>query len=354
MPLTEDLNIRSLRPLITPRQLKQQLPVSPSVGEHVVTGRKAIRDILERRDPRMLVVVGPCSIHDERAAIEYATRLARVSQDLNDRLCIVMRTYFEKPRTTVGWKGLINDPHLDGSYDLPGGLALARRILLAVAEMDVPTATEVLDPIVPQYISDVLCWASIGARTTESQTHRELASGLSMVVGFKNGTDGNLQVAINALLSARRPHHFLGIDQDGQTCVVETKGNSWGHIILRGGNQPNYDRVSVAETEETLAKAGLPPLIVVDCSHANCHKRHELQGEVFKDVIQQRLDGNDALIGVMLESHLVEGNQPLGDDAGALRYGVSITDPCIGWDATEKLLIYAHEKLAGVTELASA
>lgn len=354
MPLTDDLNIRSLRPLIAPEALKRELPLSPPASEHVVTGRRAIRDILERRDPRMLVVVGPCSIHDEKAALDYAERLARLHRDLGDRLCIVMRTYFEKPRTTVGWKGLINDPRLDGSYDLPGGLALARKILLAVAEMGLPTATEVLDPIVPQYISDVLCWASIGARTTESQTHRELASGLSMVVGFKNGTDGNLQIAINALLSAQRPHHFLGIDQKGQTCVVETKGNPWGHIILRGGSQPNYDRVSVAETREALAKAGLPELIVVDCSHANCHKRHELQSAVFKDVLQQRIEGNDALIGVMLESHLCEGNQPLGENLSSLHYGTSITDPCIDWDTTEDLLVFAYEKLGEVTELASA
>lgn len=354
MPLTEDLNIRTLRPLITPTELKAQLPLSPPASEHVVAGRRAIRDILERRDPRMLVVVGPCSIHDERAALEYAGRLARLHRDLSDRLCIVMRTYFEKPRTTIGWKGLINDPQLDGSYDLPGGLTLARKILLAVAELGLPTATEVLDPIVPQYISDVLSWASIGARTTESQTHRELASGLSMVVGFKNGTDGNLQIAINALLSARRPHHFLGIDQSGQTCVVETKGNPWGHIILRGGTQPNYDRVSVAETQETLAKAGLPALIMVDCSHANCHKRHELQEAVFKDVLQQRIEGNDALIGAMLESHLEEGNQALGNGTTALRYGVSITDPCLNWETTERLLVFAHEKLGEVTELASA
>lgn len=353
MPLTEDLNIRSLRPLITPKELKRELPLSPPASEHVVTGRRAIREILERRDPRMLVVVGPCSIHDEKAALEYASRLARLNQEVGDRLCLVMRTYFEKPRTTVGWKGLINDPKLDGSYDLPGGLRLARKILLAVAEMGLPTATEVLDPIVPQYISDVLCWASIGARTTESQTHRELASGLSMVVGFKNSTDGNLQIAINALLSAQRPHHFLGINQDGATSVVETKGNPWGHIILRGGSRPNYDRVSVAETKEALAKAGLPQLIVVDCSHANSRKRHELQGEVFKDVIQQRIEGNDALIGVMLESHLYAGNQPLGKDASQLRYGTSITDPCIDWETTEQLLVYAHEKLGEVTEFAS-
>jgi 3-deoxy-7-phosphoheptulonate synthase len=340
--------------LITPRKLKAQLPLSPPASEHVVTGRQAIRDIMEHRNPRMLIVVGPCSIHDEAAALEYAGRLAALSHNLSDRLCIVMRTYFEKPRTTVGWKGLVNDPSLDGSYQLEEGLTLARRILLSIAELGLPTATEVLDPIVPQYLSDVLSWASIGARTTESQTHRELASGLSMVMGFKNGTDGNLQIAINALLSARQPHHFLGIDQDGQTCVVETTGNPWGHIILRGGSQPNYDRVSVAEAEEALRNAGLPPKIVVDCSHANCHKRHELQGEVLKDVIHQRLDGNKALIGMMLESHLYEGNQSIGNDPSQLKYGVSITDPCIGWETTEKLLNYAHEKLGEVAELASA
>jgi 3-deoxy-7-phosphoheptulonate synthase len=351
MPLTEDINVVSTKPLITPRALKQRLPLTPAATQTVLAGRRAIRDILERKDHRLLVVLGPCSIHDEGAALEYAGRLAKLSRELDDQLCIVMRTYFEKPRTTIGWKGLINDPHLDGSYDLSGGLALARKILIAIAEMGLPTATEVLDPIVPQYISDLLCWASIGARTTESQTHRELASGLSTVVGFKNSTDGNLHIAINAMLSARGPHRFLGIDQDGQTCVVETKGNPWGHIILRGGAQPNYDRVSVAETQEFLEKAGLRPLIMVDCSHANCHKRYELQAEVFKDVVQQRLDGNPALIGLMLESHLHEGNQPLAGAPGQLTYGTSITDPCLGWDATEKLLVYAHERLGEATEL---
>lgn len=349
MHRTENLNVVAITPLVTPAELKAALPMTSAASECVAQARADICNILQRRDQRFLVVVGPCSIHDTKGALEYGERLVRLRQDIGDGVYLVMRTYFEKPRTTLGWKGLINDPYLDGSYDMRAGLHKAREILLALAEMGVPAATEMLDPIVPQYLADLVSWASIGARTAESQTHREMVSGLSMPVGFKNSTDGNLQIAINAMVSARGRHHFLGIDQDGRTSVVETKGNPWGHIILRGGGgRPNYDPVSVADTEEQLQKAGLPPLIMVDCSHANCGKRHELQAHVLKDVVQQRLEQNMSLIGVMLESNLLEGNQPLGAFE-TLRYGVSITDPCIGWDATEALLRYAHDRLAGMT-----
>ncbi|HOZ49525.1 MAG TPA: 3-deoxy-7-phosphoheptulonate synthase [Candidatus Hydrogenedentes bacterium] len=344
---TDNLNVVSVTPLITPQAMKDEHPITAAAAETVYTGRKSIANILSKIDPRMLVVVGPCSIHDPAAALDYAARLAHLRKALGDRFELVMRAYFEKPRTTLGWKGLINDPYLDGSCDLGVGLRKARQLLVAIAELGVPTATEVLDPIVPQYIADLLSWASIGARTTESQTHREMASGLSMPVGFKNGTDGNLQIAINGLVSCRQAHHFLGIDQEGRTCVIETQGNKWGNIILRGGGgRPNYDPVSVADAEESLRRAGLEPLIVVDCSHANCGKRQELQAHVLRDVIQQRIEGNHSLIGVMLESNIEAGSQPLQKDITKLRYGVSVTDPCMGWTTTEELLRYAHRRLA--------
>ncbi len=343
MRKVEDLNVVALRRLITPRKLKEELPLSDSASETVPNARQAIIDILEKRDRRLLVTTGPCSIHDGESAVEYAERLKALGSELSDRLVIVMRTYFEKPRTALGWKGLINDPNLDGSYDVPGGLAKARQILLRIAEIGVATGTEMLDPIVPQYISDLISWASIGARTTESQTHREMASGLSMPIGFKNSTDGNLQVAINGMLSSRNPHHFLGIDGDGLSCVVETRGNPGTHIILRGGkDQPNYGPVSVIQSEEKLRGAGLPERIVIDCSHANCGKRPELQGHVLRDVLQQRLDGNQSILGVMIESNLKAGNQTLPEDLSDLEYGVSVTDSCIDWETTEKLLRHAH------------
>lgn len=347
MEQTQDLNVVAMQRLLTPHELHEALPANETVNRTVVEGRRAIQAILKGEDPRLLAVVGPCSIHDTAAALEYASRLNRLRNELRDQLLVTMRAYFEKPRTILGWKGLINDPNLDGSYDLDAGLHKARETLLRINEMGLPTATELLDPIVPQYIADLVSWAAVGARTTESQTHREMASGLSMPVGFKNSTDGNLQVAIDAMQSARQPHHFLGIDKDGRTCVVATRGNTYGHIILRGGrNGPNYDPVSITQTQEQLTKAGLPCRIMVDCSHANSGKRPELQGHVLRSVIQQRLDSTSALIGFMLESNLEEGNQPLKEDPSLLRYGVSITDPCIGWDTTERLLRYAHRELA--------
>jgi len=347
MQKTYNLNVSSSARLITPREIKRELPITKAATEAVVEGRSTIERILRQEDDRLLVIVGPCSIHDRESALEYAGRLAALREEVGEQLYLVMRTYFEKPRTTVGWKGLVNDPHLDGTYDIATGLRRARELLLKVAETGLPTATEMLDTIVPQYLADLGSWAAIGARTIESQIHRELASGLSMPVGFKNSTDGNLQLAVNALLSARQPHHFIGIDEDGRTCVIGTSGNPYGHIILRGGqDRPNYDPVSLFRTRQQLEKAGLPPLLMVDCSHDNSGKNPLLQAHVLRSVIQQRLDGNKSVIGVMLESHLEDGNQALGKKNG-LKYGVSITDACLGWKKTEALLKYAGEELAG-------
>lgn len=342
----ENVNVAGMWPLITPHQLKHALPASDAVRESVAAARSIVADILEGRDPRFLVICGPCSIHDPAAAYDYARRLAPLAEELSDRLYVVMRTYFEKPRTTVGWKGLINDPKLDGSNDIAAGLRLAREVLMTVCEIGLPTATEVLDPIVPQYLSDLVVWASVGARTTESQTHREMSSGLSMPVGFKNSTDGNATVAINAMLSAQSPHHFLGIDEHGCTCIVETTGNPWGHLILRGGSHgPNYDAESVSAAAADLAKAGLPARIVVDCSHANSNKKPEHQPQVLAEVIRQRLEGQTALRGAMLESFLVAGRQDLAGSPKSLAYGKSITDGCLGWEETEAALRAAHAAL---------
>ncbi len=315
----------------------------------VAESRARIIRILRREDPRLLVVVGPCSIHDERGALEYATKLSALRTELAGQMEIVMRVYFEKPRTTIGWKGLINDPHLDDSQDIESGLKIARRLLRQIVGMGLPTATEFLDPIVPQYIADLITWAAIGARTTESQTHREMASGLSMPVGFKNATDGSLQVAIDAMGAARNPHSFLGIDPDGATAIVRTKGNPDGHVVLRGGrDRTNYDSESIRDAEATLVKCGLPPVLMVDCSHANSAKQHARQEDVWRSVLEQRLGGTRALIGLMVESHLQEGNQPFPKPAAELQYGVSITDACMGWETTERLLRWACEKLSGV------
>jgi 3-deoxy-7-phosphoheptulonate synthase len=297
----------------------------------------------------LLVIVGPCSIHDERAALEYATRLQGLCGELGERLYVIMRVYFEKPRTAVGWKGLINDPHLDGSFDIEGGIRKAREILLRITELGLPAATEMLDPIIPQYIADLVSWAAIGARTTESQTHRQMASGLSMPVGYKNGTDGSLQGALDAMSAARHAHSFLGIDDDGLTAIIDTRGNPWGHLILRGGRSgPNYDPAIIADAVAALRRAGLPAGLAVDCSHANSGRKFENQGKVWRSVLAQRAAGNRDLIGVMLESNLHEGSQALGDDPAQLRYGVSVTDECIGWEETESLLREGAALLAGV------
>jgi 3-deoxy-7-phosphoheptulonate synthase len=343
MQQTQDLRVAGFSRLQPPCRLKDELPANDDARQTVVRGRRAVLDIVEGRDRRLLVVVGPCSLHDPEGALDYAGRLARLSCDLNDHLFLVMRTYFEKPRTTVGWKGLINDPSMDGSCDIERGIRIARKLLLEISQLGLPCATEFLDPIVPQYIADLISWAAIGARTTESQTHREMASGLSMPVGFKNGTDGSLQIAIDAMSAARTPHSFVGIDQEGYTCIVRTRGNPAGHVVLRGGrSRSNYDPQSIAEASAQLKKHSLPNVLMVDCSHANSGKQHARQEEVWRSILQQRASGTDAIIGAMLESYLFEGSQPVAPNPGDLKYGISVTDTCIDWITTEKLLRQAR------------
>jgi 3-deoxy-7-phosphoheptulonate synthase len=344
---TQDLHVKEIVRLPTPRELKAESPTPEAVNAMVAHSRERLIRILQQEDPRLLVVIGPCSVHDEKAALDYAGRLNALREQFAGRLEIVMRVYFEKPRTTIGWKGLINDPHLDGSQDIETGLKIARRLLLGITGLGLPTATEFLDPIVPQYIADLITWAAIGARTTESQTHREMASGLSMPVGLKNNTDGSLQSAIDAMGAARHAHSFLGIDQDGVTSIVRTNGNPDTHIVLRGGRtQTNFDAASIRAAEEKLRAAGLPPALMVDCSHANSEKQFARQEDVWRSVIQQRVGGTRSLIGLMVESNLHEGNQPIPKNPADLSYGVSITDSCIGWEATERMLRWAHETLA--------
>ena len=341
----ENLNIESHQVLVTPEELKARLPATETVRESVQAAREAVRDILDRRDHRLLVVVGPCSIHDVEAAREYAGRLRALADVIGDSLLLVMRAYFEKPRTTVGWKGLINDPYLDDTFRIDDGLTLARRLLLDIAATGLPLSTEALDPITPQYLQDLIAWSAIGARTTESQTHREMASGLSCAVGFKNGTDGSLDVAINALQSVASPHRFLGINPAGQVSVLHTRGNRYGHLVLRGGTAgPNFDAPSIAACEQALARLRGHANIMVDCSHANSGKDHRRQPEVARAVRDQILAGNDSIMGLMIESHLHGGNQPLGNPA-SLRFGVSITDACIDWETTESLLVELAETL---------
>lgn len=333
----EDLHVRGITRLITPTQTKEQFPVESVHASTVAKGRAAVRNILSGEDPRMLVVVGPCSIHDPEGALDYATRLADVANQVADRFFVVMRCYFEKPRTTVGWKGFINDPLLDDSCDLAHGIAVARRLLLQIAELGLPTATEFLDPIIPQYLADLVTWAAIGARTTESQTHREMSSGLSMPVGFKNGTDGSVQTAIDAMRSARAPHSFLGIDQDGSTGIVKTTGNPDTHLVLRGGRHgANYAPEHVAEACRALAAAHLRPALMVDCSHANSGKDPSKQPLVWNSILSQRAAGRGEIVGAMIESNLRSGCQP--PNAKPLAYGVSITDACMDWEMTERLL----------------
>jgi 3-deoxy-7-phosphoheptulonate synthase len=343
----ENLNVLSQQTLLPPSKLHDAVPATARASQTVGRARADVVDVLQGLDKRLLVVVGPCSIHDPMAAMDYARRLKGLADELADQLLVVMRVYFEKPRTTVGWKGLINDPRMDDSFRIEEGLHLARQLLVDLNDMGLPCGTEALDPITPQYLGDLIAWSAIGARTTESQTHREMASGLSSPVGFKNGTDGNLDVAINAMLSAAQPHTFLGINGEGQVALTQTRGNAYGHLILRGGTQPNYDSVAVAEAEAELAKAKLPVNIVVDCSHGNSRKNHSLQSLVLKDVVGQIVDGNRSIKGVMLESNLGEGNQKLGDPK-ALRYGVSITDACLGWEATAEGLREAAARLQTV------
>ncbi len=341
-----DTHIENSHLLITPQELKAKLPLTEIAEKTVWKSRNEIENILDGLDNRKFIVVGPCSIHDISAAEEYAQRLKILAEQVRDKLLLMMRVYFEKPRTTVGWKGLINDPDMDDSFHIEKGLFIARDLLLKIAEMGLPAATEALDPIVPQYISELISWSAIGARTTESQTHREMASGLSMPVGFKNGTDGGIQVALNALHSASASHNFLGIDQRGRVSVFKTKGNAYGHIILRGGGgKPNFDPTNVKLVEDKLKQADLLPRIVIDCSHGNSNKDYKLQGIAFESVIQQILDGNTSIVGMMLESNLDEGNQSIPSNLKKLKYGVSVTDKCISWEETEKLILAAYASL---------
>jgi len=344
--LVYNVNVSAQDVLLTPAEVKQRVQLTEAAEETVLRGRNTVERILERKDHRLMVVVGPCSIHDTTAAMDYARRLKRLADEVSDTLYLVMRVYFEKPRTTTGWKGLINDPHMNDSFDIEEGLRKARKMLLDVNEMRLPAGTEALDPITPQYLGDLVTWNAIGARTAESQTHREMASGLSTPVGFKNGTDGGLQVAINALLSVSSPHSFLGINQSGQVAVIRTKGNRYGHIVLRGGSRStNYDSVTIALVEKELARHKLPANIMVDCSHANSNKDPALQPLVLHDVANQIAEGNQSILGVMLESNIHAGSQPIPANLSQLKYGVSVTDACIDWSTTEKLLHETRSKL---------
>jgi 3-deoxy-7-phosphoheptulonate synthase len=340
---TENLNVAAVDAMPSPDEVKKRVPLSEAAARTVLEGRGTLQDILDGRDHRLFIVIGPCSIHDPVAGLDYAHRLKALADRVGDSIHVVMRVYFEKPRTSAGWKGYINDPHLDDSFRIDEGMVRAREFLLAVNELGLPAATEALDPIAPQYYGDLIAWTAIGARTSESQTHREMASGLSTPVGFKNGTDGSLGAAINGILAAATPHSFLGINGRGQTAIIRTRGNRYGHIVLRGGGgRPNYDTVSIALTEQALAKAGLPANIVVDCSHANSWKKPELQSLVARDVLHQIREGNRSVVGLMIESFIEAGNQPIPADHGKLKYGCSVTDACIGWDTTEEALQGAH------------
>ncbi len=348
MQQTENLNIESFDPMPTPEEIHARVPMSETAEKSVLAGRRAIESILDRRDPRLFVVVGPCSIHDPVAGLDYARRLKALADEVADTMVLVMRVYFEKPRTSTGWKGYINDPRMDDSFHIEEGMQKAREFLLAVGELGLPAATEALDPIAPQYLGDLLAWTAIGARTSESQTHREISSGLSTPVGFKNGTDGSLGAAVNAILSASKPHSFLGINMQGRSCVVRTRGNRLGHLVLRGGgDRPNYDTVSVALAEAALAKAKLSQNIVVDCSHANSYKKPEYQPLVMHDVVNQIRLGNKSIVGLMIESFIEAGNQPIPADLSQLKYGCSVTDACVDWPTTEKMIREAHDILRG-------
>jgi 3-deoxy-7-phosphoheptulonate synthase len=338
-PDIENVNVIDFDPMPSPEEIHARVPLSEAAARTVLQGREALRNILDHQDPRLFVVVGPCSIHDPVAGLDYARRLKALADEVSDTMVLVMRVYFEKPRTTTGWKGYINDPDMDDTFRVNEGMEKARHFLREVAEIGLPAGTEALDPIAPQFLGDLITWTAIGARTTESQTHREISSGLSTPVGFKNGTNGDVGIAINAILSASRPHSFLGINGQGHTSIVRTRGNPYGHIVLRGGDgRPNYDTVSVQIAAQTLSKAKLPSNIVVDCSHANSYKKPELQPLVMADVVNQVRLGNRSLVGVMIESNLVAGNQPIPGDLSQLKYGCSVTDACIDWETTEKML----------------
>ncbi|WP_310450127.1 3-deoxy-7-phosphoheptulonate synthase [Sulfuritalea sp.] len=354
MQQTENLNIEAFEPMPTPEEIHGRVPLSDSAAESVLAGRRTLERILDGKDPRIFVVVGPCSIHDPVAGLDYARRLKQLADEVADTMLLVMRVYFEKPRTATGWKGYINDPRMDDSFHIEEGMQKAREFLLAVNELGLPAGTEALDPIAPQYLGDLIGWAAIGARTSESQTHREMSSGLSAPVGFKNGTDGSLDAAVNAIISASSPHSFLGINMQGRSSVVRTAGNRYGHLVLRGGGgRPNYDTVSVALAEAALAKAGLPHNIVIDCSHANSYKKPELQPLVMQDCINQicaqRKAGHRSIVGLMIESFIEAGNQPIPDDLSQLKYGCSVTDACVDWPTTEKMIRDADATLRGLS-----
>ena len=347
-PALENVNIRSIRTLATPAELRAQVPETPAAVRTVQAGRRAIERILDRDDPRFLAIVGPCSIHSLEGATEYARRLRALADEVADTVLVVMRVYFEKPRSVLGWKGLINDPYLNDTFRIEDGLRLARRFLVSIAELGLPAATEILDTLTPQYIGDLICWTAIGARTAEAQTHREIASGLSTPVGFKNGTDGSLDACVNGIASALGQHHFLGVTEDGLPAVFSTTGNPYAHVVLRGGREPNFGAAHVAECERRLRAAHLPQGIVIDCSHANSHKRPEEQGDVLRDVVSQIEAGNDSIRGAMLESFLEWGSQKIPKDIRELRPGLSVTDACIDWPTTETLLREMRARLAPV------
>jgi 3-deoxy-7-phosphoheptulonate synthase len=344
---TDELRTTLIENLASPAQLAEQIPLSTATANFIMQSRKEIEAVISGEDKRLLVIIGPCSIHDTNAAIDYAKKLTVLRDKYKNELLIVMRVYFEKPRTTVGWKGLINDPHMDGSFDVETGLRKARELILYLTELGLPLATEALDPISPQYLAEAFSWSAIGARTTESQTHREMASGLSMPIGFKNGTNGSLGVAVNALQSAASPHHFMGINRQGQVALIQTRGNPDGHVILRGGAAPNYDEKSIAECEQALAKQGIEPGIIVDCSHGNSSKDYTRQPLVAQDVVAQICAGNKSIIGIMLESNINAGNQSSYLAKEDLAYGVSVTDACIDFAQTEQLLADTDVQLSG-------
>jgi 3-deoxy-7-phosphoheptulonate synthase len=349
MQQTENLNVAAVDLMPSPDEVKGRVPLTDRAAQTVIRGRRTLEAILDGRDPRLFVVVGPCSIHDPVAGLDYARRLRALGDEVADTLVLVMRVYFEKPRTSVGWKGFINDPYMDDSFRIDEGMEKARRFLLDANEIGLPAGTEALDPIAPQYYGDLVAWTAIGARTSESQTHREMSSGLSTPVGFKNGTDGDVEAAVNAILSAARPHSFLGVNGQGRSAIIRTRGNRYGHLVLRGGGgRPNFDTVSISLAEQALAKAGLRQNIVVDCSHANSWKRPEMQPLVMRDVVHQIREGNRSIVGLMVESFIEAGNQPIPEDLSRLRYGCSVTDACVGWDTTVEMLRGAREILREV------
>jgi 3-deoxy-7-phosphoheptulonate synthase len=349
MQQTENLNIAAFDLMPSPDEVKSRLPLSDSAAQTVLQSRRTIQAILDREDPRLFAVVGPCSIHDPVAGLDYARRLRALAEEIAPTFFLVMRVYFEKPRTSLGWKGFINDPYMDDSFRIDEGMEKARRFLLDVNEIGLPAGTEALDPIAPQYYGDLVAWTAIGARTSESQTHREMSSGLSTPVGFKNSTDGSVEAAINAIVSAGRPHSFLGVSGQGRSAIVRTRGNRYGHVVLRGGGgRPNFDTVSISLAEQALANAKLPQNIVIDCSHANSSKKPELQPLVMTDVVQQIRNGNRSVVGFMVESFLEPGNQPIPDDRSKLRYGCSVTDACVGWETTIEMLREAHRALSDI------